>query len=131
LGWLSGVPVRTQADVARAARRLSRRLVLVTSAPGETADELANLLISPDEIWRATVPRRPGAPHGVGDFMAAAFLGRVLTGCAPAEALALAAGALDRLLTLSEGADELRLVAEQERWVGAEPWPVEVVETAS
>jgi pyridoxine kinase len=131
LGWLTGAPLRTQADAALAARRLSRRLVLVTSAPGENADELANLLISPDEMWRTTVPRRPAAPHGAGDFMASAFLGRILTGCAPAEALALATGAMDALLTLSEGADELRLVAEQERWVGAEPWLVEAVETTS
>jgi hypothetical protein len=55
----------------------------------------------------------------------------MLTGCAPAEALALATGAMDALLTLSEGADELRLVAEQDRWAGAEPWPVEAVEAAS
>jgi pyridoxine kinase len=131
LGWLTGASLQTQADAARAARRLSRRLVLVTSAPGEKEDELANLLISPDGIWRTTAPRRASAPHGVGDFMAAAFLGRVLKGCAPAEALALAAGAMDALLTLSEGADELRLVAEQDRWVGAEPWPVDVVEAAA
>jgi pyridoxine kinase len=128
LGWLMGSALETQADAALAARRLSRRLALVTSAPGERPGELANLLISPDEIWRTTVTRRQSAPHGAGDFMAACFLGRVLQGCSPAEALGLATGAMEELLTASDGRDELSLVTAQDRWAGAPAWPVETLE---
>lgn len=128
LGWLTGAPLHTQAETALAARRLSRHLTLVTSAPGSNGDDLCNLLISPTAIWRTTVRRRPRAPQGVGDFMAAAFLGRLLQGCAPDAALALATGAMDALLDASAESDELRLIEAQERWVGADPWPVEVLE---
>lgn len=131
LGWLTGSPPNTQADAILAARRLCRHLTLVTSAPGEGDGELANLLISPNEVWRTTVARRGCAPHGAGDFMAACFLGRLLQGCAPAEALALATGAMEALLTASDGADGLPLVTAQDRWTNAAPWPVEALETAT
>ena len=60
LGWLAGEGVLSAADAVRAARRLTRPMVLATSAPGDSTDELTNLLVEGGKAWGAVVGRRAG-----------------------------------------------------------------------
>src|SRR3546814_17197313 len=75
------------------------------------------LAVPPGDAWRFATPRRPMAPNGAGDAVAALFLGSYLkTGSVP-EALGAAASAIFEILqtTLESGEEELQLVAAQNR----------------
>jgi pyridoxine kinase len=124
LGWLTGGVIATQDDAVTAARRLGP-LVLATSAPCDNPGEIANLAVSPDEIWQARGSLRQHVPHGTGDLTAALFLAHHLRGSPLPDTLALTAGALEIVIAASVGRDDLALIAEQDRWANAGPSRVE------
>lgn len=120
LEWLSGIPVATAHQAVAASRRLPAEIVLTTSVPAGAA-ELANVVTSVDGAWQSLSARRPHVPHGTGDAMAAVFLAARLRGESVHSALAAAAGCLDALVSVSEGRDELQLIATAEQWSKAAP----------
>ncbi len=100
------------------------RWVLVTSLP-TAPGSIGLMLVGYLGAWMVETPRLPTPPRlsGTGDTAAALFLGAVLNGMAPPDAMAHAAGALIALLqtTLALGADELQTVAAQAALVNP-PW---------
>lgn len=97
-------------EIAGIARRLGPRLVVVTSAPG-AGGCVGNLVVTADAAWRIETPRVSVDVHGTGDLLSGLILDGLLTGCAPAEAVALAAGRVHDVLvaTARLGRDELAL----------------------
>ena len=93
-------------------------MVLVTSVPVAAAGGAAigNLLLTRDGAWLATTPRLPTEARGAGDTVAALFLGRLLTGAPPVEALSLAVASVFSVLemTVAAGSADLRLIAAQD-----------------
>lgn len=127
LGWLTGSEVSSQEAAIEAGLTLAP-LTLVTSG-GEPPASLTNLLLCRGENgWLTQVARREAVPHGSGDMMAALFLGQILLGRSPAEALALATAGIEAVVEASLGADELRLVESQDAWAAPAPWPLEQVD---
>jgi pyridoxine kinase len=121
LEWLTGRPVGTLAEAARAAaglREKGPRIVLVTSV--EVApDRVAVLAAGPNGIWAAETPRLPIEATGCGDAVAALFLGWLLKGAAISEALSRTIAAIYSVVeaTLRDGGGELALVAAQDELV--------------
>ena len=74
LSWLAGLPVGDAAEARQAAWALGVPSVLATSVPASD-NRLANVLVSGDESIACCVSRRPSAPHGTGDLLAAMYLG--------------------------------------------------------
>ncbi len=124
LGWLAGEDVRSVQDAACAARHLARPMVLATSAPATSGDELTNLLVEGGRAWGAVVTRRAAVPHGTGDLLAALFFGHLLRSRPAAEALALATAGIEAVIEASDGREELNLIASQDSWALPGPWPV-------
>jgi len=102
LSWLAGRALKTDQEMAAAARAVCPHTVL-TSAPASPG-EAAVMLITPDEAWRAVTPHLEGAPNGTGDLFAAALLADLISGLAiqPAagRAMARVAHVLDQTLAL-------------------------------
>jgi pyridoxine kinase len=127
LEWLSGTSTRRVRTARGPAEALGAATVLVTSLTGNEPQTLTNLLTSGKEAWRTSVSKRKNAPHGVGDLMAALFLGALLNGVSERDALGRATGGVEVALDASKGSDELRLAASDE-WAEAESWTIEGVE---
>jgi pyridoxine kinase len=123
LGWLTGMTVDSIEAAVEAAIGLGQ-MVLVTSNV-ERPGKLINLLICQESASLTEVERREGVPHGSGDMMAALFLAYLLREVAPAEALALATGAIEAVVDASLGKDELCLIESQDSWANPAPWPLE------
>jgi pyridoxine kinase len=150
LEWLSGKSAKRAKTATPQARALGPSSVLVTSLAGEDPKRLVNLLVeekaasygeaigqtkkasNSEAIGRqksasvTSVTKRKNAPHGVGDLMAALFIGALLNGVSEQDALGRATGGVEAALEASKGADELQLATSTE-WATAEPWPVEGV----
>ena len=124
LEWLSGVSSKRAKTARGPAKALGPDAVLVTSLTGLEPKSLTNLLTCGKEAWQTSVPKRKNAPHGVGDLMAALFLGNLLNGLSEQDALGRATGSVEAALETSKGSDELRLAASMD-WVDAEAWKVE------
>ena len=124
LQWLTGTHVRSGPDAVHAASKLARPMVLATSTPAASGDELANLLVEGPKAWSTVVGRRVSVPHGTGDLVAALFLGHLLRSRPAAEALALATAGIEAVIDASEGSEELNLIASQDSWAAPGPWPV-------
>ena len=130
LAFLSGREVKDVATAVAAARALGRPQlgVVATSIPGEKG-ELVTLIddIPPRQTKRVAslcrVAKRPSAPHGTGDLLAALFTGHSMRG-APSP-LGLAVAGVEAAIAASDGADELRLVRSQQAWGEPEPLAVE------
>jgi pyridoxine kinase len=90
LARLTGKAV-TDGPTALAAARSLGRPVLVSSVDA-LRGEIAVLYADAHQAWLAAHPRRPTAPKGTGDLLTAHFVGAVLNGSAPREALNLAVG---------------------------------------
>lgn len=88
LEHITGSSLSTSAQVLSAARRLAPR-VLVTSCPAPPG-ETGLLLSEPERAVRLLHPKRPAAPNGVGDLVAAVF-GAGLAGGQDSLASAMAA----------------------------------------
>jgi len=121
LRWLTGAAIASLAEAADRARELGPASVVVTSAPSESSDMLANVLVTSGDVFTTTVARRKVLAHGTGDFFASFFLANVLAGKSLRRALENATAAMDAVLGLSEGQQELALVASQDVWAGAMP----------
>lgn len=126
LGWLKNAVVDSLESAMEAAWELAP-MVLVTSG-AEPMGRLSNLLICRDAGWVTEVLRREQVPHGSGDLMAALFLGHLVLGRSPAEALALATAGVEAVVEDSLESDELRLIETQDRWAMPAPWPLEKME---
>ena len=123
LGWLTGMAVNSSEAAIEAAMEVGRMMLVTSNA--ERPGRLINLLVCQQSVWLTEVARREGVPHGSGDMMAALFLGFLLRKAAPAEALALATGAIEAVVDASLGARELCLVESQDAWANPAPWPLE------
>jgi len=126
LEWMSGERGICASTACGPAQALGPGVVLVTSLIGALPQSLTNLVTSSQEAWLASVPRRNNAPHGVGDLMAALFLGALLKGLSAQEALGRATAGVEMALDASKMSDELRLAA-AEGWADAALWAVERV----
>jgi pyridoxine kinase len=80
----------TDAPGALAAARSLAKPVLVSSV--EALGQIAVLYAEAGKAWLASHPRQPTAPKGTGDLLTAHFVGAVLGGSAPREALNAAVG---------------------------------------
>jgi pyridoxal/pyridoxine/pyridoxamine kinase len=107
-------------DTVSAAAALARPAAVVTSAPGRSPGELANVLVEAAGAVATFSPRRKVNAHGTGDFFAAALLARLLSTASREAALGRAAAAIDLVLDATGQGDELELIATQELWAGAE-----------
>jgi len=109
LSWLSGRPVRTEAEAVQAARALGVTCLL-TSAPGDP-DRVGVMVIEAKDAFIATALRLAEVPNGTGDVFAAA----ALVGCVRKQDWRRAAGQsvvrVSHVLarTLSGGEADLRL----------------------
>lgn len=115
LAWLSGVSVADVASAKQAAARLSAPMLLATSI-GAAIDNLANVLCDGTDSYAVLTERHAEVPHGTGDFLAAYFLGELLTGLTPAAASARATKATARLIEASLGRDSLNLGGSDASW---------------
>ncbi|HEY1448331.1 MAG TPA: bifunctional hydroxymethylpyrimidine kinase/phosphomethylpyrimidine kinase [Caulobacteraceae bacterium] len=89
LARLTGRPV-TDAPSALAAARSLAKPVLVSSV--DALGQIAVLYAGDGKAWLAAHPRQPIAPRGTGDLLTAHFVGAVVGGSAPREALNAAVG---------------------------------------
>jgi pyridoxine kinase len=122
LSWLTGRTARNPAEARDAARVLHTPAVLATSIPA-AGEQLANVLVTTDGATACSVKRRPKAPHGTGDLLAAVYLGWLLNGTLPEVALAIATAAVDVSVAFSGGGDELPLAAADALWASLAPLP--------
>ncbi len=102
-----------------AARELGPELVLVTSVPGRDPEQIATIAVTSKAAWLTETPKRENVPNGLGDLMAAIFLGQWLRSRDIPGALGLAASSVDAVLRASvrAGSDEILIVQEQNRIV--------------
>ncbi|MBX9459130.1 MAG: pyridoxal kinase PdxY [Rhizobium sp.] len=111
LGWLSGAPLETNAEVIDAALALGPRRVLVTSAVPMMAGGIGNLLLT-DRLALLAEHRMIGnPPNGLGDLTSALFLARLMRGETDERALQMTTASVFEILARSvkRGADELML----------------------
>jgi pyridoxine kinase len=127
LGWLAGRPIPDAAAAVTAARGLTRPAVIVTSAPADAPDRIANILVEESETAATASARATVRAHGTGDFFAAIFLAHKLNGLSNRGALQAAAAAMTMILAASQGQSELALIETQARWAGAGLAPAELV----
>lgn len=102
LGWLSGKPVSTKAEVLIAAATFLHKEILATSIPLD-ANNLATLAITGGEYAETISPVKPSVPHGTGDFLAGLYFAARLNGFESREALKLSTGILDSAISRSLG----------------------------
>lgn len=124
---LAGRPVDTHDQVVAAAQQLGRAVCVVTSAPKAAGGRIANLLVTPEGVWRCETARLERVPHGTGDLLAALLAGWLAHGLGAPEAMARATAGVAAVLavTVAGGHDELALAAAQQAMVEAAPVPVE------
>jgi pyridoxine kinase len=109
---LSALPVGDRLEAKLAAERLGRPLVVVTSV-AHGIDGIGVLGVSKGECWFASTSVLQDVPHGAGDLFAALFLAEHLNGSPLAAALLKSVSSVFHILWASRGAEELRLIAEQ------------------
>lgn len=123
---LAGTKVSTLDEVVKAARSLRAqgpKMVAVTSVRAPAADDgmLGSALISADGAWLAQTPLINLDPprNGTGDVFASLFLGHLLSGVEPPEALRRTVAALFAILERTSAANsrELLLIAAQDEFV--------------
>jgi len=106
-----------EASAITAARSLGDKVVLCTSVT-HTENKISTVAITPDKAYQVETPFVDGAPRGTGDTLTALFLAETLKGADTKHALAYAVGAVYELCLRSAGAEELKLVEEQDALVG-------------
>jgi pyridoxine kinase len=122
LSWLAGLPVGDPIEARQAAWALGVPSVLATSVPADD-NRLANVLVMGSECAACYVRRRPSAPHGTGDLLAAMYLGNLLNGASPAYSLGASTSAVDASVAASMSRDELPLAATSALWANARVLP--------
>lgn len=106
LAWLTGRPVTDAASAIAAARALDRPMIAATSIP-TAPTTLANIMVTPSDIWTETVARRTDAPHGTGDYFAGLLTAGLITGASGAAALAHATRTTADVISASQSHDHL------------------------
>lgn len=114
---LTARSVRDVSDAVLATAALGKREAIVSSVPH------ANGQIGTVMHWSGGASgtfsdRIAKVPFGSGDLLAALYLGRRLLGADPAQALSLAASAVDAILRASDGQPEMALIAHQSSLTG-------------
>jgi pyridoxine kinase len=107
---------------AVAARELVARGPAIVVVTGVRHDRsVSAVLATRDSAWQATTPWIDGPTHGAGDLFAALFLGQILSGIEPAEALARATSSVYAVLRrqAAAGVDALPLAVAQDELVEA------------
>jgi pyridoxine kinase len=114
LGWLTQMPVETNAQILDAAAALDLRQTIVTSAHAMMAGSIANLLAMPGKAVLVEHRALETAPNGLGDLLSALYLSHTLAGAPPQDALQKAAASVFEIATRSvkQGSDELLLETE-------------------
>lgn len=117
LGHLTGRAIETAEDARDAARALGRP-ALVTSAPAGEG-QIGLLYVDKEEAVLFSHARRPSAPSGTGDLVAASFGAGLIEGMDPRDAAERAARAAAEAVTAAEvwKAPELPIVALADRIV--------------
>ncbi len=135
LGLLTSGDPQTQRDLVAAARTLLKRgarIAVVTSARTEAEDSIATLAVTADAAWAVRTPYLPldPMPNGMGDCIAALFLGRYLQHHDIALALSQAVSSLFALVRGTDSAmpRDLNLIAMQDQLVSpAQKFDAEMV----
>jgi pyridoxine kinase len=111
LEWLAGRTLDNIPAVIDAARTVGPSRMLVTSAPGRTAGDMGNLLVTPDSALLAEHRRISGPPSGMGDLTSSVFLARLLAGESDDEAVRTTTATVYEMLARAaeRGGDELQL----------------------
>ena len=114
LETLSGLTVTDPASAIAASRALSSPLVLATSIPDNS--KITTIAVTPEASSMVATEFVDDPPHGVGDLVAALFLGHTLNGATPQDALTRAVSTVFELLRRSSAvaSDELLLVDHQD-----------------
>lgn len=99
----------------------SCRLLTVTSAELRE-DRLTSRCLTREFSCECEVPYRLEVAHGTGDLFAALLLGHVLNGIGEREAFGRAVAGVEVAIAMSEGRDELALVASLESIAKAKAW---------
>ncbi len=110
LAWLSGNAVGDADQAVAATRGLTPALTLATSIPA-AGGVVSTMAISRDAVARVETRRRPAVPHGTGDLLSGLYLGHLVTGASPHDALTAAMTRLEAVLDRSEGRPALDLGA--------------------
>lgn len=121
LAYLTGRRVTNRTEAAKALDCLDCGGGVATSIPGADG-YLENVLTLGPCLAATRVPRRPVAPHGTGDLMAALLLAALASGCRPTVALRRATAQVDAVLAASPDSGRLALAALP---LDPAPWPVE------
>lgn len=111
LEWLAGRTLDDIPAVIEAARTVGPSRMLVTSAPGRTAGDMGNLLVTRDSALLAEHRRISGPPSGMGDLTSSVFLARLLAGESDEEAVRTTTATVYEMLgrAADRGGDELQL----------------------
>ncbi|OQM74562.1 pyridoxal kinase PdxY [Manganibacter manganicus] len=114
LEWMTGVDLTDLKSTVAAARAANPATMLVTSARAMMANSTANLLVTAKQALLAEHRLVERPPNGLGDLTAAVYLGRVLSGRPPMDALQSTTAAVYEILarTAARGGDELQLETE-------------------
>lgn len=121
LGWLTGLPVTTPAEMvaaAQALRAMGPETVFVTSV-GHGPGSLGILAVTAEAAWLATAPRLSHRATGAGDMAAALLMLHHLRGTPVAEAAARTVAALHAVVAeaVRLGSAELPIVTAQDVWL--------------
>ncbi|HWF76987.1 MAG TPA: PfkB family carbohydrate kinase, partial [Caulobacteraceae bacterium] len=108
LARLSGRTVDDAASAVAAARALGLPTLVSSLAD---AGGIGVAYVDAREAWLAVHARRRHAPKGTGDLLTAIFAAALVQGREPAEALALAVGAVAEAVEVAAAADELPIDA--------------------
>lgn len=124
LSLLSGSPIHDTGAAVDAARVLINRgprIVLITSARFDRNDHIDTLAVTSDNAWRVRTPfvALDPMPNGMGDCIAALFLGRYLQHHDIPHALSQAVSSLFALVRGTDAAmpRDLNLIAQQDALV--------------
>lgn len=115
LTQLTGLPwpMDDKSKIDAAASGLNTAEVLVTSAPGTSPNTIATLLYAQGKVTTLETPHTPSPPNGIGDVMAAAYLGIRLGGTDSRTAAKAASEIVSELIETAhrQGLSELPLVS--------------------
>jgi pyridoxine kinase len=119
LSVLSGAAVGSIDDALLASQGLigaGPLMVIVTSVTDPNQpDRLNTLMVTNNQAWSVSCPKRVNPPKGAGDLLSALWLGRYLKGLSGEQALAVAVSSCYALIQRAEreGIPELPLVSAQ------------------
>ncbi|CAM3744903.1 PfkB family carbohydrate kinase [Litorimonas haliclonae] len=122
LSYLTGKESETAPAIAQTAKDWSADTdILVTSVP--VGGEIGALLVTPEESSLVQHKKFDKVPHGGGDALAATFLGHILLGLSPRQALEFSVASIFEVMSAAMELDagELPIVRKQEALVQVDP----------